>query len=46
MIQKKKLWMIENGFWGMMIGKEVDVCADYRKWAGNWMGEGSTAESM
>ena len=31
MIQKKKLWMIENGFWGMMIAKEVDVCADYRK---------------
>ena len=30
MIQKKKLWMIENGFWGMMIAKEVDVCADYR----------------
>ena len=23
--------MIENGFWGMMIAKEVDVCADYRK---------------
>ena len=21
--------MIENGFWGMMIAKEVDVCADY-----------------
>ena len=20
--------MIENGFWGMMIAKEVDVCAD------------------
>ena len=37
MIQKKKLWMIENGFWGMMIAKEVDVncplCQGHFEWA-------------
>jgi len=25
MIQKKKLWMIENGFWGRIIGNEQEI---------------------